>query len=212
MPNPPVPALAIITVEQATAQASFRSKVQKWEISGASSIANLRATDAAGNNILFTKLVGAQEVPPQVSAGSGDVSVTLRTDAVLGQVIDYSLTYTGLTGVTQSHIHSGAVGVNGPPHVFLCSNTVGGTTPPCPAAGGTVTGTLVAANFTAGGAVTGLPRTDCRHPGRQHLRQCPYAGRPRWRDPRPARPQRGGGLMPDQRPPRRFLVSRRSRH
>ena len=157
VPNPPVAALAIITVEQATAQASFRAKVQKWDISGATSIANLSATDATGNNILFTKLVGAQEVPPQVSAGSGDVSVTLRTDAVLGQVIDYSLTYTGLTGVTQSHIHSGAFGINGPPHVFLCSNTVGGTTPACPAAGGTVTGTLAAANFTAGGTVADFP-------------------------------------------------------
>lgn len=153
---PVASALAIITVEQATAQASFRPKVQKWDISGASSIANLRATDAAGNNILFTKMSGAQEVPPQVSAGSGDVSVTLRTDAVLGQVIDYSLSYTGLTGVTQSHIHSGAFGINGPPHVFLCSNT-NPAAPACPAAGGTVTGTLVAADFTAGGAVLDFP-------------------------------------------------------
>jgi hypothetical protein len=155
--QPPVPALAIITVEQATAQAAFRPKVQKWDISGATSIANLSATDAAGNNILFTKLVGAQEVPPLTSAGSGDVSVTLRTDAILGQVIDYSLSYTSLPGATQSHIHSGAFGVNGPPHVFLCSNTLGGTTPACPATGGTVTGTLTAADFTAGGAVADFP-------------------------------------------------------
>ena len=160
--QPPVAALAIITVEQATALASFRPKVQKWDISGTSSIADLKATDAANNPILFTKLVGAQEVPPQVSAGSGDVSVTLRAglDTLPGtadDLIDYSLTYTGLTGATQSHIHSGAFGVNGPPHVFLCSNTVGGTTPACPAAGGTVTGTLSAANFTAAGAVLDFP-------------------------------------------------------
>ena len=154
---PVASALAIVSVEQATAQASFRSKVQKWEISGATSIANLQATDAANNPILFTKLVGAQEVPPQLSAGSGDVSVTLRTDAILGQVIDYSLSYTGLAGVTQSHIHNGAIGANGPPNVFLCSNTAGGTVPACPATGGTVTGTLSAANFTAGGAVTTFP-------------------------------------------------------
>lgn len=148
---PVASALAIVTVEQTTAQAAVRTKVQKWEISGTSSISALKATDAAGNPILFTKLIGAQEVPPQISAGSGDVSVTLRpgADNVRGNaddLIDYTLTYSGLISAQQSHIHNGFVGANGGPVVFLCSNTAGGTVPLCPATGGTMTGTLAVAN------------------------------------------------------------------
>jgi hypothetical protein len=159
-PQLPVSALAIVAVEQTTAKAAFRPKIQKWEIKGTSSIADLKATDAAGNPVLFTKLVGAQEVPPHVSAGSGDVSVTLRpgVDTLLGtadDLIDYTLSYAGLTGATQSHIHSGPVGANGPPAVFLCSNTAGGTVPACPATGGTVTGTLAVANLIPGAIPVG---------------------------------------------------------
>lgn len=157
---PVASALAIVTVEQTTAQAALRTKVQKWEISGTSSISALQATDAAGNPILFTKLIGAQEVPPQISAGSGDVSVTLRPgiDNVRGTAddfIDYTLSYSGLISAQQSHIHNGFVGANGGPVVFLCSNTVG-TVPACPATGGTVTGTLTAANVIPSAIPVGL--------------------------------------------------------
>jgi hypothetical protein len=157
---PVASALAIVTVEQATAQAAVRTKVQKWEISGTSSISALQATDAAGNPILFTKLIGAQEVPPQISAGSGDVSVTIRPglDNVRGtadDLIDYTLSYSGLISAQQSHIHNGSVGSNGGPVVFLCSNTVG-TVPACPATGGTVTGTLTVANLIASAIPVGL--------------------------------------------------------
>lgn len=148
---PVASALAIVTVEQTTAQAALRPKIQKWEINGTSSISALQATDAAGNPILFTKLIGAQEVPPQISAGSGDVSVTLRpgVDNVRGtadDLIDYTLSYSGLISAQQSHIHNGFVGANGGPVVFLCSNNVG-TVPACPATGGTVTGTITVANL-----------------------------------------------------------------
>jgi hypothetical protein len=160
--NPPVPALAIVTVEQATAQASFRPKVQKWDISGTSSIINLQAVDAVGTPVvLFTKLVGAQEVPPLVSAGSGDVNVSLRTDAILGQVIDYTLSYTGLTDVQQAHIHNGPLGTNGGVNVFLCtgptSAPAGVPLPPlCPVGSGTVTGTLTTANLTPAAVAAGV--------------------------------------------------------
>lgn len=157
---------AIVTVEQATAQAAFRPKLQKWDISGTSSVSALTTTDAAANPVLFTNLAGVQEVPPRASAGTGDASVTLRpgADTILGtadDLIDYTLTYTGLVAVQQSHIHSGPVGANGPVNVFLCTNigappTV--TAPPaCPATAGTVTGTLAAADFIAAGAVTTFP-------------------------------------------------------
>lgn len=157
----PVSALAVVAVEQTTTQAAFRLKVQKWEIGGTSTIADLKATDAAGNPVLFTKLTGAQETPPVATAGSGDFSVTLRpgVDTLLGtadDLIDYSLSYTGLGSVAQAHIHNGAVGAAGPPNVTLCSDTALNTVS-CPDGSGMVTGTLTAANFSAGGAVADFP-------------------------------------------------------
>jgi hypothetical protein len=151
-PQLPVSALAIVAVEQTTAKATFRPKIQKWEIKGTSSIADLKATDAAGNPVLFTNLVGAQEVPPHASAGSGDISITIRpgVDTLPGtadDLIDYTLSYAGLVAAQQAHIHSGPVGANGPPALFLCSNTAGGLIPACPAASGAVTGTLTVANL-----------------------------------------------------------------
>ena len=44
-----------------------------------------------------------------------------------------------------AHIHLAQKGVNGPVTVFLC----GGPTPACPSPGGTVTGTIVAADVLA---------------------------------------------------------------
>lgn len=156
VPNPAVSASVIITVEQQTNEASFRPKLQKWDIGGTTSVVNLSTTDAATNPVLFTNLMGAQEVPARITTGQGDVSLTLRNDTLLGQVIDFTLNYSGLTGVTQAHIHNGAVGSNGPPHIFLCSNQPNppAGTPICPASGGTVTGTRTAADLQAAGSVT----------------------------------------------------------
>jgi hypothetical protein len=66
----------------------------------------------------------------------------------------YSLTYSGLgSNVTQAHLHFGKVHVPGGIYAFLCTNLTppGGLPkpPPCPAAGGTVSGTLTAANIQA---------------------------------------------------------------
>lgn len=156
--QPPVPALAVVTVEQATAQATFRPKVQKWDISGTSSIDRLRTPD---NTVHFTSLMGAQEVPPRPTAGSGDATVTLRAgaDTILGtadDLIDYTLTYTGLVAVQQAHIHNGPVGANGGVNVFLCTNIGApvGAPPTCPETAGTVTGTLTQTDFISAGAVT----------------------------------------------------------
>jgi hypothetical protein len=62
--------------------------------------------------------------------------------------------------VTQAHVHFGKIHVAGGIFVFLCSNLGNGPagTPACPAAGGTVSGTITAAgvlsvpgqNITAG--------------------------------------------------------------
>jgi CHRD domain len=64
----------------------------------------------------------------------------------------YSLTYSGLSAnVTQAHIHFGKVHVAGGIFTFLCTNLGNGPagTPTCPAAGGTVTGTITAASILA---------------------------------------------------------------
>lgn len=158
-------ASAIVTVEQLATQASFRPKLQKWDIDGSTSVVNL--TTGTANPTMFTNLMGAQEVPARNSTGQGDVSLTLHpgTDAILGtadDTIDFVLNYSGLTAVTQAHIHNGAVGSNGPVNIFLCTNAgnapVGGAViPACPATGGTVTGTRTAADLQTAGSDTTFP-------------------------------------------------------
>src|SRR5437868_8396248 len=62
----------------------------------------------------------------------------------------YALTYSGLgSDVTQAHIHFGKVHVAGGVFAFLCTNLGNGPagTPACPAAGGTVTGTITPASI-----------------------------------------------------------------
>lgn len=154
VPNPAVSTSVIITVEQQTNQASFRPKLQKWDIEGTTSVVNL--TTGTANPTLFTNLMGAQEVPARTSAGQGDVSLTLRTDQTLGQVIDYTLNYSGLVDTQAAHIHTSPAGTNGQVNIFLCGTAPATVpaSPACPAAAGTVTGTLAAANFIPTAAVT----------------------------------------------------------
>jgi CHRD domain len=70
------------------------------------------------------------------------------------QMATYTLTYSGLTSaVTQAHIHFGKVHVPGGIMVWLCQTAakpspVAGT-PFCPAAGGSVSGTITAASIIA---------------------------------------------------------------
>jgi hypothetical protein len=78
------------------------------------------------------------------------------------QTISFVLTYSGLSApVTQSHIHFGKVHMAGGVMVFFCSNLASAPagTQPCPANGGTVTGTLSAANVL-GPATQGVPAGD----------------------------------------------------
>jgi len=91
---------------------------------------------------------------------AGQATLKLKLDKQL-QSIAFTLTYPDLgTPVTQAHIHFGKVHVAGGIIVFLCSNLPNppAGTQPCPANGGTVTGTLTPAsvigpaaqNLTAG--------------------------------------------------------------
>jgi hypothetical protein len=92
--------------------------------------------------------LGAGETGAILSAGQATVKLTLDKTA---QTLTYTLTYSGLTNVLQSHIHFGKEHVAGGVMVFFCSNLGNGPagTPACPddASGGvTVTGTITAAS------------------------------------------------------------------
>src|SRR5215469_8605429 len=94
------------------------------------------------------RLSGFKEVGntgPINSPGSGQFHAT-----VTGSTLTYTLTYTALsTPVTQAHVHFGEPGVSAGVMFFLCTNLGNGPagTPACPADGGTVTGTITAAEI-----------------------------------------------------------------
>lgn len=94
------------------------------------------------------ELSGFQEIPTLSTPAHGTLDVTLAQD---GASLDYTLSYEGFeTNVLQSHIHLGRPAFNGSIMVYLCTNLAppaGVPLPPaCPALGGTVSGTLTAAD------------------------------------------------------------------
>jgi hypothetical protein len=96
------------------------------------------------DNRARARLSGYNENPTLSVEGSGKFEARLKPAS-----FDYTLTYSGLdSGVLQAHIHFGAKWVNGGISVFLCSNLGNGPagTQACPTPGGTVTGTITAAN------------------------------------------------------------------
>jgi hypothetical protein len=104
--------------------------------------------------------LGAGETGAISSTGQATLKLTLDKTA---QTLTYTLTYSGLTNVLQSHIHFGKNHVAGGIMVFFCSNLGNGPagTPACPddtSGAATVTGTITPAgvvgptaqNITAG--------------------------------------------------------------
>jgi hypothetical protein len=86
-----------------------------------------------------------------LSTGAGTLKLTLDKTT---KTITYTLTYSGLTNVLQSHIHFGKEHVAGGIMVFFCSNLANppAGTPACtdPGTGtATVTGTITAAGVQA---------------------------------------------------------------
>ena len=110
-------------------------------------------TVAAADNVRAREtLTGYQEVPALSTPGMGTFKIDLNR---AGDTLSYSLTFSGLeTDATQAHIHFENRTNNGPVVVFLCSNLGNGPagTQACPAAGGTITGTLTAADVGNFGA------------------------------------------------------------
>ncbi len=101
------------------------------------------SADESGS-VLAARLSGFNNVPPILTNGSGSFSAVVR-----GDTLTYRLSFSNLTTpVTQAHIHFAQRGVNGGIFIFLCGSaaTPGPAgTPACPANGGTVTGTVGAA-------------------------------------------------------------------
>ena len=90
--------------------------------------------------------LGAGETGAIRSDGKGSLILDLDRR---NQVLTFTLEYSGLSAdVTQSHIHFGKRHVAGGIMVFFCSNLANppAGTQPCPASGGTVTGTITAAS------------------------------------------------------------------
>ena len=128
--------------------------------------------------------LGAGETGAILSTGQATLKLTLDKTA---QTLTYTLTYSGLTNVLQSHIHFGKEHVAGGIMVFFCSNLGNGPagTPTCPddtsgevTVTGTITGTGVvgptAQNITAGdfaGVVAALA-SDTAY-GNIHTKQFP---------------------------------------
>jgi hypothetical protein len=83
----------------------------------------LAISTTARAEIFFAYLTGAQENPPVATSGTGYARIVLNESA---GTITFSVVFNGLSSAqVSSHIHTGAIGVNGP--VTINFGTVGGT-------------------------------------------------------------------------------------
>jgi hypothetical protein len=117
-------------------------------------IAAIAAAD--GGHGFREKLVGYQEVPALSTPGTGTFRATIDRKH---EEIHYTLTFGGLeSAATQSHIHFEQRSNIGPIVVFLCTNLGNGPagTQPCPATGGTISGTIRPTDVGAGAAANGI--------------------------------------------------------
>jgi hypothetical protein len=81
-----------------------------------------------------------QETPANYTSATGTITLTLSSATTL----DYTLTYANTSAnVSVAHIHFAQAGVAGGISAFLCG---GGGKAACPATGGTVSDTIVAAD------------------------------------------------------------------
>ena len=103
-----------------------------------------------------TDLSGYEETPVLSTPGSGEFKARIKAK---DQTIEYELRFRDTESpVTQAHIHFGPLSVAGPIVIFLCTNLGNGPagTQGCPAAGGTITGTITPVDVLGGAAAQGL--------------------------------------------------------
>jgi len=103
-------------------------------------------------------LTGFEEVSPVSTAANGQFSARINKDET---EIEWQLTFSSPeSDATMAHIHWEHATNNGPIVIWLCSNLTTPTPPPgtqaCPAQGGTISGTITAADVTAAAADRGL--------------------------------------------------------
>jgi len=114
------------------------------------------AAASGGGGKLDEALSGYQEVPALSTTGAGEFHATISDD---DHAIRYRLTFSRLeTDATQAHIHFENATNNGSIVVFLCSNLGNGPagTQACPAAGGTIQGTIRPVDVGALAAAQGI--------------------------------------------------------
>ena len=101
-------------------------------------------------------LSGYEEVPALSTPGVGELRTSIARSK---DEIRYELTFGDLeSDATQAHIHFENATNNGPIVVFLCSNLGNGPagTQACPAAGGTISGTIRPVDIGAGAVANGI--------------------------------------------------------
>ncbi len=114
------------------------------------------AAAGGGSHRFNEALTGYEETPALSTPGVGEFHARINHDAT---AITYSLTFSGLeSDATQAHIHFENKTNAGNVVVFLCTNLGNSPVPTkaCPAAGGTITGTLTAADVTAAATSQGI--------------------------------------------------------
>jgi CHRD domain len=97
------------------------------------------------------RLLGGNENPPVISAGSGTFSAEIQSDSIQFQ-LNYNVG-SDESDANQAHLHIANPGNNGEIVVFLCSNLGntpdGATQRECPASPGEVSGEIVAGDVLA---------------------------------------------------------------
>ena len=89
-------------------------------IAGITVVSTSLAPSPVFANVYFvTNMTGQEEVPPVDTQALGEAILT--QDLPQNQTMHYYVNVTGIQGVTQGHIHSGAEGENGPIVVTLFS-------------------------------------------------------------------------------------------
>jgi CHRD domain len=120
-------------------------------VAGAVALTISRTAAADEGHQVRAHLIGYNEVPSINSDGNATFTIRIAKDR---QSFDWTLSYAGLTGVTQSHVHFGQPGVIGGIVIWLCANNPPITTAPagtqaCGNGSNTISGTATAANVVA---------------------------------------------------------------
>jgi hypothetical protein len=127
----------------------------RWLALAAVVVTALAAFAAKKARTFGTTMTAFEEVPGNISDGFGTLTLTIDDEA---PKIDYTLSYTGLSGPALfAHIHFAEEDVNGNVMVFLCG---GGGQAACPGASGTVSGTILPANVGTNAAAQGVATGD----------------------------------------------------